>query len=588
MSGVLAILEIGLLALIAGSVGRRWVGRLLPDSSDDERSVLGLPLGMAFLSLLTMGLLFARLPARWVLAGALLAGAVWARRDMAAAARGAIGWLRGVLPLRGAEAFFRALVLVCGAFGVVGCLAPETGWDTGVYHFATARLRAEEGWMVVRPDIPHGYRPAAMEMLQTVGFLFQGEALASLANFLFYFAGLALARHWGGRLGGEAARIGAGTAYLGLTTYALRLDGGDVEVGQAVYLTVALYALWRLREGSSIRWIGLAGFALGMLLGIKYASAWAVIAVGATWAFVRVVDRMPIARLLREGAALAGVAGIVGCPWYVRNFLVTGNAFFPFLPEGVAGAAAAGEAGLEGWRAILDGLKTDGFVVAGIAAFGIKAMRRVRWLAIALLVFMALLLRQVGLTPQGVTNALRYGSPAFLGLAVLGAQALRAVAERRRSLALPGTLFLLATLLVGQGIHAVRNAPKIPAAAGLISREAYLDARVNSAWAMREAEGRLPPGRKVLLVEQRVYYCRAPFLAASDIQREIAFEGISSGPQLRALLDRHGIGLIVLNGAPYAKTWGFQNMLARSPSMLSDARVTAVETRNECTLYRVD
>jgi len=43
-------------------------------------------------------------------------------------------------------------------------------------------------------------------------------------------------------------------AWLTSVTFALRLDGGDVEVGLAVYLGVALYALIRLRAGGSFRW----------------------------------------------------------------------------------------------------------------------------------------------------------------------------------------------------------------------------------------------------------------------------------------------------------------------------------------------
>lgn len=582
VAGLQAIVQMSLLALILGAVGRRCVGRLLPDSDAEERAVLGFPLGMGLLSLLTMVLLFARLPVRGVLLAALLGGALWVKRDWVSAAKASLGWLR-----RG-EGLFRWAVLLCAAFGLVGCLAPETGWDTGVYHFATARLRAEEGWMVVRPDIPHGYRPAAQEMLQTVGFLFQGEVLASLMNFSLYFAGLALACLWGGKLGGPAARVGAGTAYLGLTTFVLRMDGGDVEVGQAVFLGIALYSLWRRREGASFRWIVLAGFSLGLLLGIKYASAWAVIALGSAWGVVRCLDRLSPGRLTLEVSVLALLAGLVGCPWYVRNHLVMGNAFYPFLTQGVAGAAAAGEPAAGGAWAVLDALKTDLFILTGLLCFGVAALRRLRWMALGLLLFVGLLLRQMGFTAPGVANALRYGSPAFLPLSVLGSRALQALAEGRRTWVLPFRLLLLGTFLVGQGIHAARNVPKIPAAAGLISREAYLDSRVNSAWAMRAAGGSLPAGKRVLLVEQRVYYCRVPFLAASDLQQEIVFEGISTGPQLRAFLDRHAIGLIVSNHAPYAKTWGFQNMLARAPRMLADARVTAVETRNDCTLYRVD
>ncbi|HEV3029554.1 MAG TPA: hypothetical protein VG457_18395, partial [Planctomycetota bacterium] len=251
----LAIPEALVLGLIAAGAGRRLCARLLPNAASPELSVFGFPVGMALLSLLMTGLLFAGLPAvalPFVLGAVLIAAAAWGRMDT-------VGIVRDLGELTRESPGLAAIVAVSAVLGLVGCLAPETGWDTGVYHFAMARIRAEQGGMIVRPDVPHGYRPASLESLQSVGFVLNGEALASMINELFYFAGLSVARLWGVRLAGPRGGLFAALAWLSSITYVLRMDGGDVEVGQAVYLGAALLALLQLRDGGGSGWRVLAG-----------------------------------------------------------------------------------------------------------------------------------------------------------------------------------------------------------------------------------------------------------------------------------------------------------------------------------------
>src|SRR5581483_10298832 len=234
LGAFLAIPEALVLGGIATGTGRRICRRLLPDSSGLEQSAFGFPVGMALLSLLTTALLFARVPAAglpWALGAALAGAALWARKDAATVARELRGGARGSRALA-------ALVSASALLGVIGCLAPETGWDTGVYHFALSRQWAEQGAAIVRKDVPHSFHPAYLESLHAAGFLLNGEALASLLNGSYYFAGLALVRLWGIRVAGPGAGGLAALAWMTSVTFVLRLDGGDTEVAQAVYLTV--------------------------------------------------------------------------------------------------------------------------------------------------------------------------------------------------------------------------------------------------------------------------------------------------------------------------------------------------------------
>lgn len=580
------LLALPILLLLVAAVtafGSRVARLLLPQSSPDERRVLGFLLGMAILSIATMGFLFLRLPVRLGVLVLLAAGAAWGRREAADLGRWAVGWLRS---LRDPAERPRAIVVVVALLGAVGCLAPETGWDTGLYHFTMAQIRASEGAMALRDDVPAGYRPAAMEMLQTVGFLLQGESLASFINLAFYLCLLGLTAHWAGEVGGPRARLLAGLGFLALTVFVLRAGGGDVEVGQAAYVTAALYALWRLRGGGGPAWRWVAGIGLGMAFGIKYPSVWAIVALAVAWLAVRLRDRARPAALLLDGGIIGATALLLGGGWYLRNWLVVGNPVYPFLQE--AGELAArvdslAKAPLTFARLIA----LDAFVLAAVPALWSAKTRGLRWVALAAGIFAVLILYQKGFTPDGFGMLARYASPYFPGLVVLAALGIDAALERGPALRIGALGVLGVTLLISLAVHARRNLWKVPAAVGFQERDAYLDQRINSYWAIRRAERDLQPGRRILLIEPRAYYCRSPYRVGSDSAYPTPFDKLGGASDLREFLTGGTFQFIVFNQASHVQAWAFRNLLARHPSILEEAGVELVETRNECALYRV-
>jgi len=583
-SAFLAIPEIVVLGLAATGVGRRLLSKGIPDASSLERTSLGFPLGMGLLSLLVTILLFVRVPASAlgaILGGAVVAAGAWARADVVAALR----------ELCGAFRESPVLVVAVGTaalLGLIGCLAPETGWDTGVYHFTMSRLRAVEGAMLVRRDIPHGYRPAYLEMLYTLGFALNGETLASLINAAFYFSGLAIARLWGISVGGARGGLYAALAWLTSITYVLRLDGGDVEVGLAVYFGVALYALLRLRAGGAGGWRILAGFALGLFLGMKYVSAYPLMVLSAVWLVLRLKDRAGMKSLAVDAVVIGGLGLAVAAPWYLRNYLATGTPYFPYQAGGDSVWRDSAVDGRGGAQALLQALAMDAFIFAGLAGLLVPAAARLRWTAAVSIGSALWMVRQQGFHPANITNSMRYASPCWLPLLVLGGLAVAAAVERgglRRKIALGA---LAVGLAAGQGVLAARNLKKLPVAIGAADRDAYLESRVSTYRAIRDAEAGLPAGKRLLLVEERSYYCRAPFLTASDLQSVVDFNGMKSAAEVQRFLEREAIGAIVVDRTPNAKIWGFRNLESRLGGSWPPPGVRPVETRGAASLYRVE
>lgn len=580
----LAIPEALVLGLVAAGAGRRLLAARVPDSTRLERSVLGFPLYMGLLSLVMTAALFSKLPPvalRITLLAFLGISAGWARGEI----RDLLDELR---EFARKSPVLAALIGASALLGLLGCMAPETGYDTGVYHFTMARLRAEQGGMIVRMDIPHGYRPAYMESLNAAGFLLNGETLASTVNLLFYFAGLAMARLWGIRIAGARGGLFAALAWMTSITYVLRMDGGDVEVGQAVYAGTALMALLRHRDGAASQWRVVAGVALGLLLGIKYSSVYVVLPLAVAWGVVRLVDRAPLRGLLMDGVVLAGLGLLIASPFYLRNRLETGVLFFPYQAT-IAQSGGVDEAAVRiGFVGALRVIALDGFVVVGVAALFLKSASRDRWTGILALVTAVLMVRQVGLRPSDFSNAIRYASAVWLPLLVLGGAGVAVLWERGGAARWAAVGVLCAAVALGQGVLAARTLPKLPAALGIRDRDAYLADRVGTYAAVRAAETGLPPGKKILLVEERAYYCRAPFLVATDLQSVVNFDALQSADDVRRLLREESIGAIVVDRSASAKTWRFRNLERRLGPAWPPPNVRHVSTTGDSSLYRVD
>jgi hypothetical protein len=372
--------------------------------------------------------------------------------------------------------------------------------------------------------------------------------------------------------------------------YVARTDGGDVEVGQAVYLGTAMFALHRLRESGGAGWRVLAAGALGLMLGVKYSSAYAVAILGAVWLAVRLIDRASWRTIVADGAVIGLVSLVLGAPWYVRNHVVAGSFIYPYTTaQGGTMWGGAKETGGESLlRTFLDASWKDSFVFVGIAALVVPAAARVRWAGLASVATGLWLQARQGLSVVDILNVWRYSSQGWMPLMVAGGLAVADAVPRggaRRILAL-GALGV--ALVIGQGYHAVRNARKIPVAFGLTSRDAYLESRVSTYRALREAEASLAPGKKVLLVEERSYYCRAPFLAAADIQTHVDFDRLKTASEVRRFLEDESIGAIVVDRSPAARIWRFRNLERRLGSEWPVPGVRPVETRGEPWVYHVN
>lgn len=231
-------------------------------------------------------------------------------------------------------------------------LYPPTAFDALLYHLPFVRAFAATGTTPFLATLRNPIFPQLNELLMTLAFLFAGDLGAQSMMALATLLAAALTWVWARDAFPEYA-VAAGTlaaaAFLGNPIVAALAGTGYIEPGLVLWVTAALYALHRFRQGAGRRWLVLAAAfvgcaAAGKYLGLFFAAAGGciVLAGDARRSPHRAhrAHRGPrgLARRLGDGLLFALVAAAVMAPWYGRILAATGNPVFPFFP-GLFGAS---------------------------------------------------------------------------------------------------------------------------------------------------------------------------------------------------------------------------------------------------------
>jgi Dolichyl-phosphate-mannose-protein mannosyltransferase len=309
-------------AVIAASYGSGKVltgnGTLAIDDGLRRRLTI-FTVGYAFLALLVILLGYAHAFHRSVLVAVALAGAALALPFLPGELRSArVAWRHAGRSRRPLAAIALLLVL-----DVVLASAPPTSGDAIAYH-----LSAPKEWLEAGRIFPiwwdwNTFQPFSTELHQALGqALWNGSAamvVTALLGVFSVFCVYGLARD----LAGGRVAVVAALVWVAQGMFVWESTGGFVELALAGFVALAAWHLAALRRSGRIGDALWAGLAAGVAAGTKYHG---LIFVAAFALLVVVLARR------RRGLALAlfATGTAVALPWYVRNWIVTGNPLFPF------------------------------------------------------------------------------------------------------------------------------------------------------------------------------------------------------------------------------------------------------------------
>lgn len=344
------VLDLALLVLttiVAAGWGSRFLRWLkIAPASGLERWSLAAILGLGAWGTLVFGLGVARglyRPVGYALLLLLGLGALPEIRDL-------LRWLSAA-PGRLRETKLSWLWPCTGIIGLLSlgfALLPPTAWDALAYHLEGPRLYVAAHRLIGVPQNFYLNFPAQVEMLFTWGLLLKGDTLAQLFHWVFWPLVAALLYGLVRQVVDERAGCWAAALWASVPLATTIAGWAYVDLALAAFVLAAFCAMLRWTESHSLRWLWLSAIFAGLALATKYTAvtwlaalalliviyAWrqapegdqARRSVGLAWRPTRRVGHI----VFLPGQYVA-LAGLVALPWFIKNWIVTGNPIYPFL-----------------------------------------------------------------------------------------------------------------------------------------------------------------------------------------------------------------------------------------------------------------
>lgn len=556
---------------IAAGLGSRLLRALgLDHISVSEQFVFGLALGLGVFSYALFGLGSAGLLRVWVVVMLLLLAIALAWREIYVLIRFLLGYLRGLsVRLRHARRWnvlVLALLSLLAVLNLVGALAPPTMMD-GLRYLGGAREYIVRGRIEFIPVFWWNY-PGLYETLFSGALLLQIEALPALLHWLAGVASTIGLFQIGRRIHSASAGAIAALVYYTMPIVTDRSTSPKSELALALFGLLSIYALvlWLHHEKNS--WLWVSAIMAGLQASTKLQGLGPM-----TASCAAAVIALALARKRSPGDAVllmakyGLVAVLVGSPWYVRNFIASGDPMWPmgygifhgrFWNEANYLKFSAWQRGVGGgaWNYLIGPWN----VTQSYAAFGdIRVATSPLFLIFVPLVPLVwrkartgsrhvILLCLVYSWVHYTTWFLRYQHSGYLSfmwpeLALVAGIVAVLLAQFGRVALTAVCAAILVYLPVGLGTALVFNSQFIPVVLGLQARSNFLAERVYYFEDIQWTNQNLPEDSRLLYMPlQAFYYLDRDYLVAhANYQGFLDYELYSSSTEFLADLCSRGV-----------------------------------------------
>lgn len=236
------------------------------------------------------------------------------------------------LPLDIAKTACLVFILVFTFLNLSMALTPPISKDALIYHLVGPKIFIQgHGIGFISGNFYTNF-PFTTEMLFTMGMLLKGAILAKLIHFSFGLLTVVAIFHW------TAAKSSVSTGLLSAALYytlplVAKLSGwAYIDLSLAFFVLVMTTAFLDWKESQHGGLVALAGIFGGLAMGIKYSGMVMVliIVLGAVL-FLRKRDIPRDSQMGTTAIKVLIIAIVVAAPWYLKNWMFTGNPVYPFL-----------------------------------------------------------------------------------------------------------------------------------------------------------------------------------------------------------------------------------------------------------------
>lgn len=219
-----------------------------------------------------------------------------------------------------------AAILIIISFEFILALLPPTARDALIYHLAYPKLYLQHGKIFELPFAFYSYYPMNTELLYLAPLYFGKDFLAA---YIHMFFGISTAwliyRYLIGKCNQTYALFGS-LVFLS-TPVVVKLSTipyADLALG--FYSTGAVLSIIKWRDIRASKWLIISALCAGLAAGTKYNGLFVPLILTFIVLHISKDDRP-----FRVGLLFFSISVAVASPWYIKNFILTGNPFFPLF-----------------------------------------------------------------------------------------------------------------------------------------------------------------------------------------------------------------------------------------------------------------
>ena len=219
-------------------------------------------------------------------------------------------------------------------FSLINALAPVTEYDAMVYHYGLPNIFIQEHKICYLPENVYSAFPLNIEMLFTLGTLLKGYEVSNLMQYgisvLFLLSIYAFVRRYFDYFTALLA-----TALL-LTTplVAHAFSRPAADMGLALFICLSLFSLIIWFDVKKDRWLISSALCCGFSLGTKYTALFFALGLlGFMLLGKLLIEKSTLKRIFTKLSIFLLISIVIASPWYLKNWITTGNPFFPAFYE---------------------------------------------------------------------------------------------------------------------------------------------------------------------------------------------------------------------------------------------------------------
>jgi len=212
-------------------------------------------------------------------------------------------------------------------------LTPPISRDALIHHLAVPKLWLKHGRIYEIPWANYAYYPMNINLLYVIFLYFKNDIAPKFIHLAFGMGtGLLIYLYLKPKFGRNWGLLGM-LIFIATPIVVWLSTSAYVDLGMTFFTTgsILTFIKWRDSEYKAFKWFSISSFCMGIAIGSKYNAliAWFIVNFMLMFSYARDTKRQLGA--LQYGILFFVITAFVASPWYLKNYLQTGNPFYPLF-----------------------------------------------------------------------------------------------------------------------------------------------------------------------------------------------------------------------------------------------------------------